>query len=204
MSQLILNGESAQIDSALHTWQDVLANLESLQLGRDDVIASVHFDGDEVPNFRDGEALGVDVASVGEIRIVAKNRSELTLETIEEAEKYLQSLQAATVNVAEMFRCQQLSQANAGLHELLSGIKMYVALLRGLDLYVSGDSSAAHESIDDILTPMAATLQEQIKAQGHQDWMLVADILEYELAGQLTTFEEVLGTFKSKGGASGR
>ena len=144
MSQLILNGESAQIDSALNTWQDVLANLESLQLGRDDVIASVHFDGDEVTNFRDEEALGVDVASVGEIRIVAKNRSELTLETIEEAEKYLQSLQAATVNVAEMFRCQQVSQANAGLQELLSGIKMYVALLRGLDLYVSGDSSVAH------------------------------------------------------------
>ena len=34
--------------------------------------------------------------------------------------------------------------------------------------------------------------------------MLVADILEYELAAQLTAFEEVLGIFKSKGRESGR
>jgi len=204
MSHLILNGESAQIDSALHTWQDMLANLESLQLGRDDVIASVHFDGDEVTNFRDDEALGVDLATVGEIRIVAKSRSELTQNTIEEAEKYLQNLQAAAVQVAEAFRCQQLTQANAGLQQLLSGIKMFVALLRGLDLYVSGIASAANESIDEILDPMAATLQEQIKAQGHQDWMLVADILEYELAAQLTAFEEILNSFKSRNGVSGR
>jgi hypothetical protein len=204
MSHLILNGESAQIDSALHTWQDMLANLESLQLGRDDVIASVHFDGDEVTNFRDDEALGVDLATVGEIRIVAKSRSELTQNTIEEAEKYLQNLQAAAIQVAEAFRCQQLTQANAGLQQLLSGIKMFVALLRGLDLYVSGIASAANESIDEILDPMAATLQEQIKAQGHQDWMLVADILEYELAAQLTAFEEILNSFKSRNGVSGR
>ena len=204
MSQLILNGEAAQIDSAFHTWQDVLANLESLQLGRDDVIASVHFDGDEVANFRDDEALGVHLASISEIRIVAKNRQVITQETIEEAEGYLQSLKTATVLVAEMFRCQQLSQANAELQQLLSGIKMYVALLRGLDLYVSGAASAAQESIEEILDPMAATLQEQIKAQGHQDWMLVADILEYELAAQLSAFEEILTGFKSGDRESGQ
>ena len=197
MSQLIFNGEPAPIDSALQTWQDVLSDLESLRLGRDDVIASVHYDGDEITNFRDDEALGVDVANIGEIRIVAKPRGELARETIDEAEKYLQSLQEATINVAEMFRRQQLAQANEELQQLLTAIKMYVALLRGLDLYISGVDSAARESIDEILDPMAATLQEQIRAQGHQDWMLVADILEYELAAQLTAFEDVLNRFKS-------
>jgi len=188
---------------ALRTWQDLLSHLESQSLSRDEVITSVQFDGDDISNFRDEEALTTDLSPIEEVRVRAMARDELMRETIVEAEAYLRNLEAAAVNVAEMFRCQQLNQANKGLQELLSGIKLYVALLRGMDLSVSGLAGTC-EPIDKVLDPMAATLQEQINAQGRQDWMLVADILEYELAAQLTAFEEVLNGFKAARGVAVR
>ena len=203
MSRLVFNETSMPLGPALRTWQDLLSHLESQSLSRDEVITSVQFDGDDISNFRDEEALTTDLSPIEEVRVRAMARDELMRETIVEAEAYLRNLEAAAVNVAEMFRCQQLNQANKGLQELLSGIKLYVALLRGMDLSISGLAGTC-EPIDKVLDPMAATLQEQIKAQGRQDWMLVADILEYELAAQLTAFEEVLNGFKTARGVAVR
>jgi len=200
MSQLVYNGNPAPMNPALQCWQDLLAELESHQLGANDVIASVHFDGDEVVQFRESQALTTSLSSIDEVRVVALSRDEIVRETITQAESYLRSLEAASVEVAELFRCQKVPQANAGLQELLMGIKMYVGLLRGIDLSLSGVEASSHEVIDQALHPLAATLEEQIKAQAKQDWMLVADILEYELAGQLTGFENVLTTFKAQSG----
>ena len=203
MSRLVFNETAMPLGPALRTWQDLLAHLESQRLGRDEMITSVQFDGDDIANFRDEQILTTDLAGIEEIRVRSMARDELMRETITEAEAYLRNLEAAAVNVAEMFRCQQLTQANSSLQELLSGIKLYVALLRGMDLSVAGTAGTC-EPIDKVLDPMAATLQEQIKAQGQQDWMLVADILEYELATQLTAFEEVLNGLKTANGVTVR
>jgi hypothetical protein len=203
MSRLVLNETSMPLGPALRTWQDLLSHLESQRLSRDEVITSVQFDGDDISNFRDDNALATNLEAIEEVRVRAMARDELMRETIVEAEAYLRNLEAAAVNVAEMFRCQQLNQANNGLQDLLSGIKLYVALLRGMDLSVSGLAGTC-EPIDKVLEPMAATLQEQINAQGRQDWMLVADILEYELAAQLTAFDEVLNGFKTASGVAAR
>ena len=204
MSQLVFNGNPSPISPALQCWQDLLTELESQQLGVDDVIASVHFDGDEVLQFRDSDALAVRLASVDEVRVVALSRDEVVRESIGQAESYLKSLGAAVLEVAELFRWHRLAEANAGLQELLSGIKLYVGLLRGIDLSIQASSAPTNEFIDEVLNPMASTLEEQIKAQANQDWMLVADILEYELAAQLNGFERVLTGFKSNSGVLAR
>ena len=204
MSQLVYNGNLAPINPALQCWQDLLTELESQQLGQNDVIASVHFDGDEVVQFRESQALTTSLSSIDEVRVVALSREEIVRESITQAESYLRSLEAASIEVAELFRCHKVAQANAGLQELLGGIKMYVGLLRGIDLSLSGIAASSHDLIDQQLHPLAATLEEQIKAQAKQDWMLVADILEYELAGQLRAFENVVTAFKSQIGVCAR
>jgi hypothetical protein len=204
MPQLVFNGNLAPINPALHCWQDLLAELESRQLGANDVIASVHFDGDEVVEFRGSEALTMNLSTIDEVRVTAMGREEVAREAIAQAESYLRSLESAAVEVAEMFRCHKVQQANAGLQELLTGIKMYVGLLRGIDLSLSGAAASTNDLIDQLLNPMATTLEEQIKAQAKQDWMLVADILEYEVAAQLTGFESILTAFKSHSGVCAR
>jgi hypothetical protein len=204
MSQLVLNGNPTPISPAFQCWQDLLTELESQKLGADDVIASVHFDGDEVVQFRDAEALTVNLATVDEVRVTAVNRDQVVRETIGQAEAYLKNLETAVLEVAELFRRHNLPQANAGLQELLTGIKLYVGLLRGIDLSLQGSIAPTRELIDQVLDPMASTLEEQIKAQAQQDWMLVADILEYELAAQLKGFENILTAFKSHSGVLAR
>ena len=49
--QLEINGINLPVHPALHTWQDLLQELESKHLGQGKMISSVRFDGNEVSNF---------------------------------------------------------------------------------------------------------------------------------------------------------
>jgi hypothetical protein len=45
---------------------------------------------------------------------------------------------------------------------------------------------------------MGPNLESLIEAQGQQDWILVADILEFELSASMSSFEPVLVALKQK------
>jgi hypothetical protein len=198
MTQLAFNGNNLPVDPALHTWQELLTVLESRQLNENEVIASVHFDGDEVLNFRREDALNVRLSVVQEVRVEAMGQREMLRGAIQEAETYLPTLRASMLSVAELFRSERLDQANTQLQELFNGMKMLVALLRGMELSLSGVAAASESKVEQALRQMGATLEDQIKAQTQNDWMLLADILEYDLVPCLQAFDEILGGFKSQ------
>jgi hypothetical protein len=197
MTQLAFNGHSTSINPAFNTWQELLADLESKHLGKDDVIASVHFDGSEVLNFRRNEALTVPLRSVHEVRVEAIGQAEMLRGAIQEADTYLATLKTSMLDVAELFRGERVDQANPRLQQLFEGIKMFVALLRGMELSLPA-GSAGESTVEKALGKMGAVLEDQIKAQTAKDWMLLADILEYDFAPCLQTFEEILSGFKSQ------
>jgi hypothetical protein len=202
MSQLTLNGNHTPIDHGFQTWQQLLADLESNRLTDNEVIASVHFDGDEIMNFRQDEALKLPLDSIQEVRVEAIGRNEMLSDAVQEAEAYLASLNASMLEVAEKFRNGKPDQANPRLQQVFEGIKMFVALLRGVELSLDGPASAQGSTVEKTLEQMGKTLHDEIKAQTQQDWTLVADILEYELASDLHAFEEVLAGFKSRIGSN--
>jgi hypothetical protein len=45
---------------------------------------------------------------------------------------------------------------------------------------------------------MGPTLESLIESQSQQDWILVADILEFELLANVSGFEQSLAAFKQR------
>jgi len=196
MSQLQLNGVDTPIDPSLQTWRELLIELESRRLSQDHVISSVRFDGDEVTHFRVDGVLDLRLESIEQIRVEAIATKAMLQDAVREAEGYLLSLEASLVDVAEAFRNGQTEQANLKLQHIFAGVKMQIALVRGIELSLSPVAQNGASRVEETLDQMGPTLQELIVAQTQQDWTLVADILEYELVAQLGSFEGVLSGFK--------
>ena len=198
MSQLAFNGNYTPIDSGFRTWRELLTELESKRLTENEVIASVQFDGDEIVHFRGDDVLKVQLDSIQEVRVEAVGRNEMLCGAVQEAETYLASLKTSMLDVAETFRNGRPDHANPCLQQVFEGVKMFVALLRGMELSLYGLSSSRDSSVETALVQMGKTLNDEIKAQSQQDWTLVADILEYELVSDLHAFEEILEGFKPR------
>jgi hypothetical protein len=197
MSQLDINGVHVEMNPACRTWRDLLLDVESRRLEAGEVIASVKFNGDEVPSFRDDRVLSRPLQSLAEIRIEVVPKAELSRGALQEAETYLGKLKLFIVDVAETFRIGDADPANAKLQQLLEGIKMLAALARGIELSLdSGEFKAS--SVERTLEQMRPALEELINAQLKRDWTLVADILEYEILAHFSRFEETLNEFNKQ------
>lgn len=196
--QLEINGINLPVHPGLHTWEDLLQELESKHVGQGRMISSVRFDGDEVLQFREAEVLNRPLQHLNGIQVQASPMEDMVRSAVAEAEGYLVTLQTSLVEVAEAFRHQLAEEANSKLSQVFEGIKMLAALLQGVELSLSGQYQQGPTSVAAVLTEMGPTLEGLIESQGQQDWILVADILEFELLANLSGFEHSLAAFKQR------
>ncbi|MEW5976513.1 MAG: hypothetical protein AB1898_11995 [Acidobacteriota bacterium] len=201
MSQIEINGVNLPVDPALHTWQELLESLEQKHLGRGKVISTVHFDGHLIETFRDLEQLNRPLHSIGEVQVKAVPMEEMVGEALKEAETYLLSLQTSLAEVAETFRHQLIDQANSKLSQVLEGIKMFVALLQGIELQLTSQYQTGTTIVEQQLVEMRPTLESLVEAQTQKDWILVSDILEFELLTNLSAFERTIQVYRQTLGA---
>ncbi len=196
MPQLDINGINLPVGAEIHNWEQLLRELETKHLKQNQVISSVHFDGDEILQFRDTEHLGRTLHSISEVRVEAKPLQQMVKEALDEASRFSVSLQTSLADIADGFRSQLIDQSNSKLSEVLQGIKMYIALLEGIELSLTGQYKTGSTQVERIVEEMGPSLESLIEAQNQHDWILVADILEFELLSNLTSFERVMLEFK--------
>jgi hypothetical protein len=202
MPELEINGINLPVGPEVHNWNQLLQELESKHLRRGQAIVSVRFDGDEIIQFRSSEYLDRPLHSIGEVRIEAKPLQLMAKDAVQDAHRYLVNLQSSLADVADAFRNQLIDQANSKLSETFQGIKMLVSLLEGIELSLTGQYKSGSTQVENAVVEMGPTLESLIEAQTQQDWILVADILEFELICNLTALEQTVQDFKQKLGAS--
>jgi hypothetical protein len=197
MTQLEINGINFPVDPAMQTWRELIEDLENNRIGKGKAISSVHIDGTEVQGFREESALTRPLNTIDEIKIELVDMSQLVADAVKDCDSFLLSLQTAMVDAADTFRQQQLDQANQKLTEIYQSIKMLVSLLKGLEIsFQNQGGSVLQPSVDQLVNEMGPTLEGLIDAQSSQDWILVADILEFELAAAVSNYEQVVQSFK--------
>jgi hypothetical protein len=196
MPELEINGINLPINPAISEWRELLEELESSHLAPGKVIGAVHFDGTEVNEFRNQSVLTRPIRSIGKVRIEVVPLEEMVKTALIESETYLLNLQTALVDIAETFRQGRTDQANSRLTQAFEGIKMFVALLRGIELALADIPNKPPSTVERIFGEMTPTLESLIGAQTQRDWILVADILEFELLANLTGFEQAQTEFR--------
>ena len=196
--QLEINGINLPVHPGLLTWQDLLQELESKHIGQGKMISSVRFDGNEVLQFREPECLNQRLQCLDEIQVQASPMEDMVRSAVSEAEGYLVTLETSLAEVAEAFRHQSTNEANKKLSQVFEGIKMLAALLQGVELSLSGQYLQGATSVAQVLTEMGPTLESLVESQSQEDWILVADILEFELLANLSAFEHPLAAFKHR------
>lgn len=189
MARLLLNGEAQTPETAQKTWGELLAWADRTAADRGLLVTAVRLDGVDEPSFREPTLVDRALEAVGVIEIDAATPASLVAESLDDALAGLDGLRTHATDVARRFRSNRLAQANAGLAELTQGLGTLVTLVEA----VSGamgipietvvlDGRPAFAVIEDLGQPLA----ELTDAQQQQDWVTVADILEFDLEPALS------------------
>lgn len=184
MARLLVNDEPQSVGNVHETWGDLLAWADRFSAERGLVVTAVRLDGVGEPSFRCSRLSDRTLEGVAVVEIDAATPASVAAESLKEALAGVAGLRSHALDVARRFRGSKLAFAHTGLAELTQGLGTLVTLVdafsgamgRAIDR-VTLDGRPAFSLIDDLGQPLV----ELTEAQHQQDWVTVADILEFDL-----------------------
>ena len=195
MATCTVNGATYEARTGLKTWGELLDGLEQGEGAARIVVTGVRFDGVEEPSFREGPMLARGLESSQAIDVETCAVGELVASTITVAREGLGPLADAARETADKFRNRDLAGANQELAELAVTLKTLGNITAAVRDQTMVLSSAGSQGLGtDFFTELGRALESLVEASTSQDWILVADLLEYEMPPLLVRWNELLSS----------
>ena len=183
MTELFINDVPGQIGMSPQTWGELLVSLDE-EVGRTGLLlACARFDGVDEPSFRDAQVTARRLNDVRRVDVETATPSAFLRQCLLETIGPLNQAAEATTALSIRYRSFDLAGCHKGLIELsneLRGLTSLVATLGVLQIDL-GAFTTEGVSAADQLERFGAALDDVVTAQESEDWLTVADVLEYDL-----------------------
>ena len=197
--KLLINGKEEIVSFMGETLGDLLSHIETKGVAQGNVIRSMKINGQE----SSADSSVVRKTPFSEIKILEIEISTLSgiiNKNIENADAYLIRLIPGIEKSVELFRMGNEQEANKFFINIIDGIDW---LSQVLDMIlaakaISPDTVFGGKSIQDRRTSLVGFTQQMVDANKNQDWVLLADLLEYEILPYYQEWSELLPHFRSE------
>jgi hypothetical protein len=199
MQRILLNGVEKPTIGACNHWGELLERLDRSAADDGTVLTAVRFDGVDQPSFRDPAAARRALNTLLVVEAEAMSPARLFDDSVGEAVAAAEALAAGAERVGETFRGFEVSRANQDLQDLAQGIGTLVAIAQAMSQAVGVPLDAVEsdgKAASDLVESLSSHTDELIKAREAEDWITVADIIEYDLAPQLHLWPALFETLR--------
>lgn len=192
MTRVLINNEPRDVDGTLETWGDLLAWLDEGCAREGRLVTAARLDGVDEPSFREPDHSNRALKGVAVVEVDTQTPASLVLDSLGEAIDGLGSLRSFAVVTATRFRGTDIGAANRGLADLSEGLRTFVSLVAALSGALGINVEALEwqgRPVSGLLEDIGQPLVELAEAQGAEDWVTVADVLEFDLEPALAQTE---------------
>jgi hypothetical protein len=196
--KLLLNTKPYLHQTSLETWGQWLEVLDRDGSRTGTIVTGVRFDGVDEPAFRAPNIRGRRLDEWRMVEVETGTERDLLLGTLKQGAGMVASLADAAGSVGEAFRQANLAEAHAMLPQLIDSVRSVVGLTDECAAALKIPRAAMlcqSVPFDRWMGEFGRRLAVLLDAQGREDWLTVADSLEYEIAPALRewgdTFEQL-------------
>jgi hypothetical protein len=146
-------------------------------------IRRMWLNGKESPS-DDREALQKNPSDIDSLEVELANLKDLVATNIANALDYLKKLIPGFEQAADLFRTGNEQEANKYYLQILDGIDWFsqvVSVIMQPDENETGLPDADDENLQVRQKKLTDLMSQMLEANENQDWVLLADILEYEM-----------------------
>ena len=196
--RLLINGKEETLAFIGETLGDFIVHVEQGGVAQGNVVRSVKLNGQESsPDspvtqqtpLSDVETLEMEVSTLS--GIIDKN--------IENADAYLMRLIPGIEKAVELFRTGNEQEANQFFIKIIDGIDWFSQVL-GIIIAakeISPETVVGDKSVRDWQTDLVDFTQQMVDANKNKDWVLLADLLEYEILPYYKAWSNLLPHLRS-------
>jgi len=197
--KLLINGKEEAVSCMGETLGDLVLHIEKQGVAQGNVVRSIQIDGKE-SSPDSPVARKTPLSEIETLEIEISTLSDIVNKNIENADAYLIRLIPGIEKSVELFRMGNEQEANKFFINIIDGIDW---LSQVLDMIlaakaISPDAVFDGKSIQDRRTSLVDFTQQMVDANKNQDWVLLADLLEYEILPYYQEWSNLLPRFRSQ------
>ena len=196
--KVLVNGKEETISFMGETLGDLLSHIEKIGVTQGNVVRSIKIDGQE-SSPDSSEAQRTQISEIATLEVEISTLADMINKNIENADAYLIRLIPGIEKSVELFRMGNEQEANKFFVKIVDGIDWFSQVL---DIIltakeISPDTVFEGKSIQDRRTSLVDLTQQMVDANKNQDWVLLADLLEYEILPYYQEWSNLLPGFRS-------
>lgn len=162
-------------------------------------IRRIWLDGKESPS-DDREALQKNPSDIDSLEVELANLKDLVATNLANALEYLKKLIPGFEQAADLFRAGNEQEANKYYLQILDGIDWFsqvVSIIMNPDEGEMKLPDADEDNLKARQKKLTDLMSQMLEANQNQDWVLLADILEYEMVPFYKDWEKILSKLEN-------
>ncbi len=202
--EIVLDGKPLDGELTGANLQEMLGDLSQRWMADDRTLREVLINGRPYQEKLDGPADHLPREQVERLEVETIDARELALAFMGQGEAFVSPMAAAVEHIAELFRVSDEKEANEQYLQLLENLQLFLQALGqcqqvlqlDLNRAIEGAATAAEHT-----ERLASLVGDLLAAQEEQDWILLADVLEYDLLPELQAWQRLMPQLREQAGS---
>ena len=195
--KLLINGKEEIFSHEGETLDDLLIFMEREHLAKGNVVRSIKLDGQE-SSLDSSEVRKIPLSGIGTLEVEISTMLDIVNKNLDNAEDYIKRLIPGIEKSVKLFRTGNEQEANKFFINIIDGVDW---LSQVLDMIltakgISPDTVFDGKSIQDRRASLIDFTKQMLDANKNQDWVLLADLLEYEILPYYQEWSNLLPQFR--------
>lgn len=175
---IVIDGRQSAVSLANHAnLQDILSKVMEEEALEARIITDVFVNDEAFSELYPHQAEDIDAESIERIELRTVSMEEMAADVVVELPKVVQIMAGGSRQVAHLLRQAELAEALEVLQDMILVSRDFLNTIHVLRSNFSSEKSPELDALGDTLGDM---LGEVGDAMANEDWILVADLLEYE------------------------
>ncbi len=200
--EFLLDKKGRTMDvSGASNLEDVLMKIATEHISPDQVIKRVRLNGEIYSEDIPHDAAGINLDDINSLEVDTVRGDEIAWDFLENGAGQVNSIMEGAVKVSELFRVADETDANEHYAEFLEGMRLFLSMVDQVSDLLKIDFSSVQfndGSVQDRIEKLSGKLNRMLDVQAEEDWIMVADLLEYEIAPLLGEWKDILPLLKEK------
>lgn len=199
--EVLVDGKQYAGDLSGGTLQDILGDLANKAVGDDATMREVRINGEPFEEAKLGPADRLGRENIQRLEIETIPAREMAVHFLSNAHSYLAAINQSVSRVAELFRVSDEQEASEQYLNTLESIQLFMQMLQECRKIVNLDFDNPvldGMSGEERLQKLLVLIKDLLAAQEQQDWVLLADILQYDLSAELNLWQGYMQQFREQ------
>ena len=199
--EVVLDGKLYGSQVAGANLQDILNDMASNAFDGDRILQEVTINGQPYEEKVFGPATNLQRESIQRLEVQTIASREVAMHFMSNSTAYLDTIIGSVERVSELFRVSDEQEANENYLQTLESLQLFLQVLQNVRESLALDFNQAKvgaHTASQRLDRLSDLVKEMLTAQEQEDWVLLADILQYDLAGELRAWRNLIPLLKEQ------